>query len=407
MSEEVCNELALIYNPDIVLNMQSANGKIDKSLDLARNVPFLIGDIALYLQVHVIREPAYNILLGHPFNVLTESIVKNFANKNQTIIIHDLNTECNATVPTLARGPPCFVESNRKIPDRICDLKLFTFSTLLPLPSLISDSYIFLPATLRYFPDLTHLLSTHLSGLHSLRIPPLKFPFNLFYRLFAMIWSPSSLQSASTSLLLKKYAQSWPNFLTSFASFAIYPAIHWQTCLISVQTPHHSLPSVAILPNVTTSSTMSTLVISSGLPNAISCITSCVCNTKALLGMIPSTATFREDFFPPVDMPVITHKPWVLHNMPIPPGIYDKVCDVICTKIAAGVYEPSNSSYCSRWFTIIKKDGSSLRLVHSLEPLNAVTIQHSGIPPYTDQIAEQFAGRTCGGMLDLYVEYDE
>ncbi|THH15835.1 hypothetical protein EW146_g4707 [Bondarzewia mesenterica] len=83
---------------------------------------------------------------------------------------------------------------------------------------------------------------------------------------------------------------------------------------------------------------------------------------------------FREDFFPPVDMPVVAHKPWVLHNMSIPPEIYDKVCDVIRTKITAGVYEPSNSSYHSRWFTVIKKDGSNLRLVHSLEPLNAVTI---------------------------------
>ncbi|ETW82045.1 hypothetical protein HETIRDRAFT_246812, partial [Heterobasidion irregulare TC 32-1] len=36
-----------------------------------------------------------------------------------------------------------------------------------------------------------------------------------------------------------------------------------------------------------------------------------------------------------------------------------------------------------------------------------VTIQHSGVPPYTDQIAEQFAGRACGGILDLYVGYDE
>jgi hypothetical protein len=48
---------------------------------------------------------------------------------------------------------------------------------------------------------------------------------------------------------------------------------------------------------------------------------------------------FQEDFFPPVDMPVIEHKPWVLRNMPIPPGIYDKVCKIIQTKINAGVYE--------------------------------------------------------------------
>ncbi|THH15280.1 hypothetical protein EW146_g5174 [Bondarzewia mesenterica] len=98
MSEEVCNELALIYNSDIVLNMQSANGKIDKSLGLAHNVPFLISDIVLYFQVHVIHELAYDILLGHPFDVLTESIVKNFTNENQTITIHDLNTGRNAII---------------------------------------------------------------------------------------------------------------------------------------------------------------------------------------------------------------------------------------------------------------------------------------------------------------------
>ena len=50
-------------------------------------------------------------------------------------------------------------------------------------------------------------------------------------------------------------------------------------------------------------------------------------------------------------MPVVEHKPWVLCNMPIPPGIYKDVCKIIQTKIDAGVYECSNSSYRSRWFT--------------------------------------------------------
>ena len=116
---------------------------------------------------------------------------------------------------------------------------------------------------------------------------------------------------------------------------------------------------------------------------------------------------FREDFFPPVIMPVVEHKPWVLRNMPIPPGIYDEVCKIIQIKIDAGVYERSNSSYRSRWFTVLKKGGKTLRIVHSLEPLNAVTIQHSGVPPYTEHLAEHFAGRACGGILDLYVGYDE
>ena len=117
--------------------------------------------------------------------------------------------------------------------------------------------------------------------------------------------------------------------------------------------------------------------------------------------------SFREDFFPPVVIPTVEHTPWVYRNIPIPAGIYDDVCKLVQKKIEAGVYEPSNASYRSRWFTVAKKDGKSLRIVHSLEPLNAVTIAHSGLPPATEELASKFAGRACGGMLDLYVGYDE
>ena len=73
----------------------------------------------------------------------------------------------------------------------------------------------------------------------------------------------------------------------------------------------------------------------------------------------------------------------------------------------AGIFKPSNSSYRSHIFGFLKKDGKALHIVHALEPLNAVTITHSRVPPFIDQLAEQFAGRTCGGMMDLYVGYDE
>ncbi|KDR64982.1 hypothetical protein GALMADRAFT_82442, partial [Galerina marginata CBS 339.88] len=117
--------------------------------------------------------------------------------------------------------------------------------------------------------------------------------------------------------------------------------------------------------------------------------------------------TFREDFFPPVVIPTVEHTPWVYKNIPIPPGLYDEVCRIIKSKRDSGVYQASNSSYRSKWFTVLKKDGKSLRLVHSLEPLNAVTIAHSGVPPATEDLATHFAGRACGGMFDLYVGYDE
>lgn len=106
MSEDVCTELALAYDPSIILNMQSANGAIDQSLGLARNVPFYIGDITVYLQCHILRSPAYDVLLGRPFDILTQSMIKNYANEDQTITIFDPNSGRRSTIPTTARGPP-------------------------------------------------------------------------------------------------------------------------------------------------------------------------------------------------------------------------------------------------------------------------------------------------------------
>lgn len=83
---------------------------------------------------------------------------------------------------------------------------------------------------------------------------------------------------------------------------------------------------------------------------------------------------FREDFLPPVEIPVIPHIPWVQHNIPIPPGLYEEICQLIKDKINTGIFELSNLSYRLQWFCVVKKDLTSLCIVQSLEPLNAVTI---------------------------------
>jgi hypothetical protein len=113
MSEDVCHELALPYDPTIILHMQSANSAVDPSLGLVCNVPFLVGDLTFYMKVHVIRGPAYDILLGRPFDVLTKSIVCNFRNEDQTIMIHDPNSSRVVTLPTIPRGPPCVISKGK------------------------------------------------------------------------------------------------------------------------------------------------------------------------------------------------------------------------------------------------------------------------------------------------------
>src|SRR5882724_627688 len=79
---------------------------------------------------------------------------------------------------------------------------------------------------------------------------------------------------------------------------------------------------------------------------------------------------------------------------------------MIKEKIKIGVYERSNSSYQSKWFCVLKKDGKSLQIVHDLQPLNAVTIQDSGTPPILEFYADNLGGQGSYMGLDLFVVFD-
>ena len=104
MALKIAEELNLIWDPDVQIFMQSANSSMKKSAGLARNVPFVFGGITVYLQVHVIENPAYKVLLGRPFDILTESQVKNSSDGGQTVTLTDPNTLTRVTIPTHPRG---------------------------------------------------------------------------------------------------------------------------------------------------------------------------------------------------------------------------------------------------------------------------------------------------------------
>jgi hypothetical protein len=99
--------------------------------------------------------------------------------------------------------------------------------------------------------------------------------------------------------------------------------------------------------------------------------------------------------------------PWVYKNIPIPPGLHDKLIKIICDKIASSAYELSNATYHSRWFCVIKQDGSSLCIIHDLCPFNAITIRDTSVPPITEQLVESFGAHTCYTSLNLFVAYDQ
>ena len=58
----------------------------------------------MYLQVHIINNPAYKVLLGRPFDAVYESEVKNSRDGDQLITITNPNTGQRCMLPIYMRG---------------------------------------------------------------------------------------------------------------------------------------------------------------------------------------------------------------------------------------------------------------------------------------------------------------
>jgi hypothetical protein len=104
MSRATSSVLGVSWDPDITVQMQSANNTLEKTLGLAKNVPFLFGTITAYLQVHVVENAAYKVLLGRPFDTITESVVKNARDGSQSLTLTDPNTGERCVMHTHERG---------------------------------------------------------------------------------------------------------------------------------------------------------------------------------------------------------------------------------------------------------------------------------------------------------------
>lgn len=104
MSKSIAEALGVNWDPDICIHMQSANKQLNRTLGLAKNIPFAFHDITVYLQVHVIDNPAYKILLGRPFDTVTRSEIQNARDGSQLITITDPNSGRRSVLPTFEKG---------------------------------------------------------------------------------------------------------------------------------------------------------------------------------------------------------------------------------------------------------------------------------------------------------------
>src|ERR1700760_4717322 len=96
--------LDITWDPNITVRMEDMHGGLASTLGLAKNVPFKFGDITVYLQCHVQNRAPFEVLLGRPFDVLTESEVRTFGNGDTEITIKDPNSSKKVTMGMFSRG---------------------------------------------------------------------------------------------------------------------------------------------------------------------------------------------------------------------------------------------------------------------------------------------------------------
>jgi len=104
MTWKVAAANKITWDPSLSIQLQSANGSLSRTCGLAKNVPFTLGDITVLLQAHIMDVAPYKILLGRPFDTITESTIVNDCEGNQTINIMCPNTGTRAAIPTYKRG---------------------------------------------------------------------------------------------------------------------------------------------------------------------------------------------------------------------------------------------------------------------------------------------------------------
>jgi len=100
MTRDVAAANKISWDPGLSIQLQSANGSLSRTCGLAKNVLFMLGDVTVLLQAHIMETAPYKILLGRLFDTITESTIINDQEGNQTINITCSNTGTRAVIPT-------------------------------------------------------------------------------------------------------------------------------------------------------------------------------------------------------------------------------------------------------------------------------------------------------------------
>ncbi|KAF5323887.1 hypothetical protein D9611_008277 [Ephemerocybe angulata] len=104
LRRDIWERLGLPLRSDHTMVMESANGSTSRTLGVIPDLLVRIGTCEFRLQVQVVEEAGYEMLLGRPFHVLAQAQMQHHRDGSGTITLTDPRTRAVITVPTKARG---------------------------------------------------------------------------------------------------------------------------------------------------------------------------------------------------------------------------------------------------------------------------------------------------------------
>jgi hypothetical protein len=92
IKKDIWEHLDLLLLTEKIMIMESANNMCNHTLGVIQNVKMTFGPIILMLQIQVIEDSLFKVLLGQPFFVLANCITEDNPKEYSCITLHDLNT---------------------------------------------------------------------------------------------------------------------------------------------------------------------------------------------------------------------------------------------------------------------------------------------------------------------------
>ena len=117
MSQSTWEAVGKPLDPTLVMHMEVANGQTSHTAGVMLNFPVIIAGLTFHLQIQVVENAPFDILLGKPFYALSRAMIFTELDGRTLVTLTDPNTHQKATVATRKR----VLTSKKRFPDALSD----------------------------------------------------------------------------------------------------------------------------------------------------------------------------------------------------------------------------------------------------------------------------------------------